>query len=576
MANVIKIQKESRKKKLSVLRGSLNTKFQPFARLYRDIGDYLLQGKVDVDKRSESKGDRRSFKVIDSTATIAHRTAQAGMMGGITSPARRWFKLSTPDPDLMEIAAVKEWLHVTTNRMNATFLKSNIYDSLPVLYGDLLALATGAILVEEDFEKTLHSTMIAPGSFRIALNGKGQVGTFLREFQYTVRQLVDEFGIVTSGGMLSTENLSTQVANYYSAGNLDAKVDICHVVYENSDYDPKQFGDKRFTSVYYETSTEDGDGKGADGERYLRDKGYDYFPVLVPRWSVTGGDIYGTGCPGFLGLGDIKSLQLNAKRMAQGDEKALNPPLSAPIGMANKGVSVLPGAVNYDDSTEGRGLRPAYEVKPDKSGTLEQSSATQFRLQRIFFEDLFLMLQQSDRRNVTATEIVEKHKERLLILGPVLERLNTDLLDPLIDILFQLMTRQGEIPEPPEELAGKDLKVEYISILHQAQKLAGLDGIERVVGFVLNLSEVFPEARDKLDIDKTIDAVAEVTGVPPEIINTEDEVVAVREERQRILEEREKADQAVKGAQAAKDLANAPLDQNSALGALGEQAAAGQ
>ncbi|MBL1923622.1 phage tail protein, partial [Klebsiella pneumoniae] len=95
---------------------------------------------------------------------------------------------------------------------------------------------------------------------------------------------------------------------------------------------------------------------------------------------------------------------------------------------------------------------------------------------------------------------------------------NDEFLDPFVDRTFNIMARRNLFPEPPEELQGTPLKVEYVSILAQAQKSIGISSAERFVGFVGNLAKGNPAALDKLNIDQTIDEYGNMLGVPATIV----------------------------------------------------------
>ena len=569
--------KESRKKQFIVLRSALDDVINTFRSHYQDLADYALPRRLRFNITDNNKGDKRNQKIIDSTATLALGTLQSGLMGGVTSPARPWFQLGTADQELVKLESIKTWLHTVTTEMNATFLRSNIYKTLPILYGDIGQFGTGAMLIEEDFDTVLRAYSMPIGSYRIALNDKGNVEVFVREFQQTVRQVVEKFGVFTTGGELTFDNLSMTVKAEWETGRLDTMIDICHVIQRNPRFDPDKFGSKPFESVYFEFSQ----GKHADknfinDEVYLRDKGYDFFPVLAPRWQVTGEDAYGTSCPGMTALGDVKALQTKRKREAQAEEKSLNPPMTAPTSMKGAALSILPGDITFTDEREGqKGFRPVYELRYPLEAIRESIRDTQFLIKRAYFEDLFLLLSNTDRRQITAREVEERHQEKLLALGPVLQQLNDDLLDPLIDITFQLMQRQGRIPPPPPELADKDLKVEYISIMHQAQKLAGLEGLERFMEFTLNTASANPEILDKVDFDKAIEEYGNITGMIPGIVVPDEIVAEIRLRREQIMQQRENAERMAQGAGTAKDLAASDLGGNNALAALTEQASAG-
>lgn len=143
------------------------------------------------------------------------------------------------------------------------------------------------------------------------------------------------------------------------------------------------------------------------------------------------------------------------------------------------------------------------------------------------------MLSMGDRRDMTAREVQERHEEKLLMLGPVLEGLIDDLLDPVIDRVFNVMVEdpRGLIPPPPDELSGMDLKVEYISVLAQAQRAVGISGIERLWGFAGQVAQMDPSVLDKLDADQTIDEYASMAGVSPSMIVPDEQVEEVRQQR---------------------------------------------
>ena len=313
-----------------------------------------------------------------------------------------------------------------------------------------------------------------------------------------------------------------------------------------------------------------------DDFTYLRESGYDYFPILAPRWEVTGEDVYGTDCPGMAALGDVQGLQVLQKRKAQAIEKMINPPMVGPHALKFGRPTILPGDITYLDERDGqKGFHAAHEVNVELRFLLEDIRDHQDRIRSAYFENLFLMLAQSDRRQITATEIDERKEEKLLALGPVLEQLNLDLLDPVIDITFYLMERQGLLPDPPEEIDQAPLKVEYISIMHAAQKLAGLAGLERTTEYVKGLAEMEPDVLDKFGSDQAVDVHAQITGVSSKIIVDDDMVAEVREDRAQAEKARAEAEQMSQTANAANSLAGIKMDEDSALSELSKRSDAG-
>lgn len=541
----------------------VRSSFEPH---WRECAEFVKPRRTRFFVQDVNKGDRRNSKIIDSTATFAARTMSSGMMAGITSPARPWFRLSTQDPALAEQADVKEWLHVVTTRMQGVFIRSNLYNSLPIVYSDLGIFGTAAMAVVEDDESVIRTVPHPVGSYWIANDEKGRVRVWARNFTMTVRQILEKWCQDPESHQLTDlSKLSISTRNLVTANQLEQPVEIWHCIYPNPLYDgvKETTKYKRFASVYFES------GARPEGDRtFLAEEGYDEFPNLCPRWETVGEDAYGTDCPAMTVLGDIKQLQTGERRGLQAIEKKVNPPLQAPSELKTTRPSILPGEITYHDARGNNdGMRAIHEVQLGiEELELKQQQVRQ-RISRGFYEDLFLMLAQTDRRQITAREIEERHEEKLLALGPVLEQLNQDLLDPLIDRTFAIMVRRGLIPPPPEALQGLELKVEYISIMAQAQKMIGISGLERFIGYATTLSvnTQRPELLDKIDLDQSIDEYAEMTGISPRIVVPDARVAEIRAGRAEMQAEAEQAALAREQAATMKDLAGAKTTEPSAL-----------
>ena len=192
------------------------------------------------------------------------------------------------------------------------------------------------------------------------------------------------------------------------------------------------------------------------------------------------------------------------------------PPLNAPSRSQTKGgVNFLPGGVNYvGDGMENTKVEPAYTIAPrlqEITMDIPRTYATQSK--ETFFVDMFLMLANSDRRQITAREVAERHEEKLLMLGPVLERLESELLDPFDWPDFQCDATRRTHPSTATRVTRREpSKVEYISMLAQAQKMVGTTTVEQLSAYVGSLTAVVPEVIDKFNADKAVDRYADMLG----------------------------------------------------------------
>jgi hypothetical protein len=512
----------TRRRRLLARKAALWNERSSWVTHWREISEYQQPraGRFVVTDRN--RGDKRANHILDNTAVFGARTLAAGLMSGVTSPARPWFRLEIQDKDLMDSGPVKAWLHDTAALLRAIFAASNTYRALHTIYEELGLFGTGCSIVLPDFETVLHHHPLTIGEYALASNGKGEVDTVCREFQMTVEQMVGQFG---------RESCSTTVQSLYDRGNYDQWVDVIHMISPRHDRDTRKRDARnmRFASCYLEPGKEDAD-------KYLSESGFERFPALAPRWVVTGTDIYGTS-PGMECLGDVKQLQHQQLRKGQAIDYQVNPPLQVPTKYRETAKARLPGGVFYVDSMgQNTGVRSAFEVRLDLQHLLMDIQDVRERIRSAYYADLFLMLASDNRSGITATEVAERHEEKLLMLGPVLERLHNELLSPLIDTAFDFAARAGILPEAPPELEGLDLNVEFISVLAQAQRAVATQGMDRLLGTVGQMAAVKPEVLDKLDFDQIVDDYGEAYGVNPKVIVPDDAVVALRQQRAQAMQ----------------------------------------
>ena len=528
--------------------GQLKSERASWLMHWQEITSYLLPRNGRFYREDRNRGWRRHNAIYDNTGTRALRTLGAGMLAGATSPARQWFRLATPDPELNSFQPVKMWLDDVTKRMQLVFQKSNTYRALHTMYEELGAFGTAVSVVLPDFNEAIHHYGVPCGEYCISTDAQGKVCTMYREFEMTVSQIVKEFGY---------KNCSTSVQNQYDRGSLDQWVPVIHAIEPRADRDTKKRDSKNMPwgSWYFEVGGEDG--------KFLRESGFEQFPVLAPRWSTAGGDIYGHS-PGMESLGDIKQLQHEQLRKAQAIDYQTKPPLQVPASMKNRDVETLPGGISFVDGAS-QGIRSAFEVNLNLNYLLQDIQDVRERVRGAFHADLFLMLQSAPYMRMTATEVAERHEEKLLMLGPVLERLHNELLDPLVEITFTRMLSAGIVPPAPEELQGMDLNVEFVSMLAQAQRAIGTNSVDRFVGNLGAIAQMKPDVLDKFDSDQWADIYADMLGVDPSLIIADKDVALVRQARNQAMAAKEQAAVLQQQSVAAKNLAAAPTDQQNAL-----------
>lgn len=532
----------------------LKSEYDLWVAAWKELARYLAPTSGSFDDEAKSKqGQKIDAKtILDSTAARAVAILAAGMMSGLTSPSRSWFELTIDGPQQEQTNAVKRWLYDVKQVIERVFAKSNLYACLRNFYEEIAVFCTGAFVVEEDYETVIHCRPLTIGEFMLAHNNRGRIDTYGREFYMTVAQLVGEFGL---------ENVPHAIAQQYNDKKYTNQYKVRHLIMPNRERTPGAIGNKNmpFVSVYWM------DGQ----ERFLRESGYEDFPVIASRWEVKRpNDTYGRG-PGWTVLGDVKMLQKMQKKKLEALDKSIDPPLMVSNKVQGE-INLMPGGLTRHSDTTDSALRPVYQVQPDLKSLEYSIEQTRQRISEQFFADMFLMISNIDAGKMTATEVAERTQEKMMMLGPVLERLKNELLDPLIERTFNICNRAGILPPPPEEIQGRDINVSYISMIAQAQKATALNSIRQGAQFAAELAQVQAanaqaEVLDVVDFDGALREGLTAIGATPKMVRPEEEVQASRQaraEQQQALAQQAQIAQAV---QSAKTLADTPLNTGSAL-----------
>ena len=522
-------------KRLQALRNERSTWFGH----WRDLSDNILprRGKFLVTPNESQRGSIKTQRIIDNTATLSAGRLAAGIQSGVTSPARPWFRLALGDADLSDQSDVKLWLDEVQRRMFRVLGQSNIYNCTHVLYEEVGVFGNGVLLIEEDDLDVIRGTILTAGEYMLATNNRGRVDVLFREFVMTVEQMSERFGL---------ENLSSAAQALYYTGQMDQQFMIAHAIEPNStlsDGLPGVVGKKPYRSTYWEWANRE--------KIVLECKGFNELPFMAFRWHVIANEPYGRS-PGMDALGDVKALQKMQLRSQQAIDKMVNPPMVADIAMKNENASLLPGGVTYV-SQSGAGFKPAYEISPNIQGIEQKIRETQERIKSCFFEDLWMMIAQLDTVR-TATEIVARKEEKMLQLGPVLERMQFELLDPIVERVFSIMMRRGLLPPAPQSVQGNQIDVQYVSTLADAQKAVDTTGVERLVAFVGNIAAARPDALDNLNVDEIVDSYADMLGVSPKVLESTAQVAAIRAQRAKQAQQAQSAQNAMAAVQGAQTL----------------------
>jgi hypothetical protein len=432
--------------------------------------------------------------------------------------------------------------------------ETNYYSSLALQYLDLATFQTSWKMIYEDNDDVFRCINYPLGEYYFSQNSKMVVDRVAREFTWRVEQVVQEFGF---------ENCSTAVKMSYKTGGkgLNEYVSLCHVLEPN---------DTRFRDVgvprvfpWREIFWDKADTPG----RVLRVRGYNEWPGAAARWEVMGNDPYGVG-PSSDALPDIRQLQHMEKRKLQALDKLVSPPVVADIQLQNRPMALLPNGVTYVAGINNVGVKPIYTVQPPLGEITQEIRGLETRIKETYHNDLFRMISELTQR-MTATEVDARREEKLVLLGPVLDRFQNEVLDSDIKRIFGIMLRNGLFAPPPPEIIDGAAAIEYDSILSDARRALDAAPIERGAAFIGNLSAAVPEVMEIPDWQETTKDYLRKIGWPEKNIRPAEEIVASIQAKQQGAAVAQGAETASTAAGAAKLLSETPVGgASSALGLL--------
>ncbi len=497
---------------------------------WQEVSDYFLTRKSDVNTQ-RSKGDKRNIQVFDSSAIHSLELLSSSLHGMLTSSANRWFDLRFKEALVNEDDTAKEWLEDSTDKMYLAFARSNFQQEIFEAYHDLVCFGTACLYIEEDTNDIVRFSSRHVKEIYISEDARGIVNCIYRRFKISAKAAVEKFGF---------DNLSRSIQNIYKNAPFD-DVELCHVVKPREMYNPKKQDKSNmpFMSAYFEFND----------DHVISVSGFREFPYVVPRYLKASNEIYGRS-PAMAALPDVKVLNKIVEIELKAAAKQIDPPLLIPDDSMILPIRTAPGSLNFYRAGSRDRIEPLNIGANNPLGLNMEESRRQ-SIARTFHVDQ-LMIQEN--RTMTATEVMQRNEEKMRILGPVMGRLQSELLQPLIIRVFNIMLRNNLFTQPPEILQGQEIDVEYVSPMALAQKGQELSSIMRGMEIFGSISQMFP-VMDYIDDKGLVKQIIKVLGLPAKMIKSDAEVEEIQAQRQEQQAQQMQMQQAMQEAQVAKDAA---------------------
>ncbi len=497
---------------------------------WQEIADLMLPRKAEITKE-RARGDKRSTQIFDATGIHSLELLAASLHGMLTSSANRWFSLRYKEAVLNENDEAREWLEDSIDKMYLAFARSNFQQEIFENYHDLIAFGTSCLMVEEDEDDIIRFSARHIKEIYIEENKKGLIDNVYRKFKLTVDQAIQKFG---------AENLSKEINNTYKSNPYD-EVEICHIVRPRSIYDGSKQDKKnmKFQSIYFEHGT----------DHVISVGGFNENPYVVSRYLKSSTEIYGRS-PSMNALPDVKVLNKMVEHGLKASAKMIDPPLLVPDDSMLAPVRMTPGSLNYYRSGSRDRIEPL-NIGQNTTVTLNAENARREAIARMFHVD---QLQIQSNRTMTATEVLQRNEEKMRILGPVMGRIQSELLEPMINRVFSIMLRNRLFREAPPILANQEIDIEYVSPMALAQKGQELQNVMRGLELFGSLAQTMP-VMDYIDEDGLVKQLVQTLGLPARMIKSDKEVQGIRMERQEAQQQQMQMQQQMAESEMAKNAA---------------------
>ena len=497
---------------------------------WQEIADLMLPRKAEITKE-RARGDKRSTQIFDATGIHSLELLAASLHGMLTSSANRWFSLRYKEAVLNESDEAREWLEDSIDKMYLAFARSNFQQEIFENYHDLIAFGTSCLMVEEDEDDIIRFSARHIKEIYVEENKKGLIDNVYRKFKLTVDQAIQKFG---------AENLSKEINNTHKSNPYD-EVEICHIVRPRFSYDGSKQDKKnmKFQSIYFEHGT----------DHIISVGGFNENPYVVSRYLKSSTEIYGRS-PSMNALPDVKVLNKMVEHGLKAAAKQIDPPLLVPDDSMLAPIRMTPGSLNYYRSGSRDRIEPL-NIGQNTSVTLNAENARREAIARMFHVD---QLQIQSNRTMTATEVLQRNEEKMRILGPVMGRIQSELLEPMINRVFLIMLRNRLFVEAPAILANQEIDIEYVSPMALAQKGQELQNVMRGLELFGSLAQTMP-VMDYIDENGLVKQLVQTLGLPARMIKSDKEVQTIRMERQEAQQQQMQMQQQLAESEMAKNAA---------------------
>jgi len=488
---------------------------------WQEIADYVMPYKSSITK-TQQPGKRRNDDITDDTAIQDNDKLASGVFGFLCPPKEQWFQFQSTDPKLNEVEEVNFYFGEVSRRLMQNMYISNFALEMHEDFLDLGAFGTSNIYVEPGRDKPFRFKNIPIESYVIDENAYGEIDTVYFTMKMTPRQMLQRW---------DKSKLSKDVQAVVEKGgkDMDKKYNIVHAVQPRTDITKGKVtrDNLPIMSMYIDEKA----------KHIIDEGGYEEMPYVVGRFMKAPDEIYGRS-PGVSALPRIKMINRMGYTIIRNSEKIVDPPILMPDDGVVNDPNMNPGAIMYLRSSYYENKPVPFETRANIPIGLEMMQREEIAIHKAFYTELFDTL--ADRKNMTATEVIERVERKLLLFVPIMARIQAEKITPLLHRCFGILSRiPGALPPLPQilqENPGYD--IQYVGKMALALKSLDVAAIADTMMLIQPYAELNPEILRNFDFNAIARGVGLRKGVPQEfivpqeVLDAENEAAAKKAEAQ--------------------------------------------
>ena len=502
-------------KQYEFLKGKRTT----WERNWQEIAEYVLPHRSDFTSK-RSKGEERLEMAFEGTAMRSLKRFASNIHNVFTPMGAEWFRFTTGHPYLDNQRHIALWLEDATRivKHHISRPSSNFHSAIYQYYLEAGAFGTGIVFVEDIPGRGPHFRNFPLSDCVLAAGGEMEIDTVFRVYKQTHKDLIERF---------DPELLPEEVLQKAGSEKMLEEIDVIHYVapaWLMKEQLPPDWM-YPFVSIHYLK----------EKKKVIKISGYEGMPYICARWERSDREIYGRG-PTWEILPDMRLINEVEKVYLKGVQKAIAPPMFVPDSGLLDPLDTTPDAINY--YTAGIGGKDTIFPVPN-AGRIEYAQDLNARLVSSIKEGYYLdvlelpgpIAPDGDVMRFSATEVSVRMRNRMPVLGPLLARQESELLDPLIKRTAYILMRSGQLGEMPEELQ-EGFRVEYLNPISIAMRSGEVNSIVQLFEMIMPLAQIDQTIPMYFNTQQILKNTAEVLQVSPSNLRTEEEVAQMVQQQQ--------------------------------------------